>query len=211
MRRACRKCWSAIVFTWLSRGKWGSETRRYTQLKIEWRSLRCRLSVTLTFGKASRNFLAWRCTEMGWRDYGGLTKVTRWHLRISRKYGRVSRIGFSTSSVYSAQPSRTGVPRDSGANHGLRNRSAAIAQTHQVALEIVRDDDHVAAALQRESFAELQQVSGIASPEVTLRRCGPSQRIVDARQFTRQHHRLPQQLRRPQLLHRVLREKKKEI
>lgn len=107
--------------------------------------------------------------------------------------------------LYSAQPARTGVPCDSGPNDGLRYRSAAVAQVDQITLEIVRDDDHVPAALQRQPFVELQQESRIASSEATLRRSGSQRRAVDARQLARQHHRFPHKLRRSQFLHGVLR------
>lgn len=110
------------------------------------------------------------------------------------------------NSLYSAQPAGTGVPRDSGPNNGLRYRPTAVAQVDQITLEIVRDDDHVPAALQRQPLVELQQESWIASSEATLRRSGSQQRrTVDARQLARQHHRFPHKLRRSQFLHGVLR------
>lgn len=109
------------------------------------------------------------------------------------------------NSLYSAQPARTGMPRDSGSNDGLWYRPAAVAQVDQVTLEIVRDDDHVSAALQWQPLVELQQESRIAPPEATLCRGGSQRRTVDARQLARQHHRLPHKLRGSQFLHGVLR------
>lgn len=98
------------------------------------------------------------------------------------------------------------MPCDSGPNDGLRYRPAAVAQVDQVALEIVRDDDHVPATLQRQPLIELQQELRIASSEVTLRGSGSQQwRAVDARQLARQHHRFPDKLRWSQLLHGVVR------
>lgn len=109
------------------------------------------------------------------------------------------------NSLYSAQPARTSVPRDSGPDDGLRYRPAAVAQVDQVAPEVVRDDDHVPAALQRQPLIELQQEPWVASSEAALRRGGSQRRAVDARQLARQHHRLPHKLRRSQFLHGVLR------
>lgn len=99
--------------------------------------------------------------------------------------------------------------RDSGPNDGLRYRPAAATQVDQVALEIVRYDNHDPVALQREPFVELQQESGIASSEAAFRG-GPQQRTVNARQFARQHHRFSYKLRRSQFLHSVLRMTERE-
>lgn len=76
MRLEYQKYWLAIVYTWLSRDKWGNEMQRLTQLKIEWHFSKSRLSATSIFAKASQNSLAWRCIGMAWKDYGDRIKVS---------------------------------------------------------------------------------------------------------------------------------------
>lgn len=53
-----------------------NEMRRLTRLRIEWRSLKSRLSAISTSVRASRNSPGWRYTGMAWRDYGGPIKVS---------------------------------------------------------------------------------------------------------------------------------------
>lgn len=73
---AYQKYWLAIVCTWLSRGKWVNEMRRLTQLRIEWRSSKFRLSAISISARASRSSLGWHYTGTAWRDYGDPIKVS---------------------------------------------------------------------------------------------------------------------------------------
>lgn len=186
MHPVCRKYWSAIVSTWLSSGRWENETRRRTQLKIEWHFSKSRRFATSIFARASPSCPAWLCTETAWKDCGDPIKVQLPTNNLSSQapnssYDTDNAVIFSTFA-YSAQPAGAGVSRDSGPNDGLRYRAAAAAQVDQVALEVVRDDDHVPAALQWQPLAELQQESRLASSQVALRRGWASQQwIIDAR------------------------------
>lgn len=138
------------------------------RLKIAWRSLRFRLSAISTFARAFRSSRAWHYTETAWRDCCGRTKV-RSSVTSLLESGSKDIIGkCAIFFASSAQSARTGVSRDSSPHNGLRYRPAAVAHVHQVAPEIVRDNDHVSIALQRQSFIELQQESRIASSETAI-------------------------------------------
>jgi hypothetical protein len=64
-----------IDFTWLSRDKLVKGKQKCMLLKTEWHSLKSVLCAISIFGRASVNFLGWRCTEMVWKDCGDLIKV----------------------------------------------------------------------------------------------------------------------------------------
>lgn len=59
-----------------------NEMRRLTQLRIEWRSLKFRLSAISISARAFRNSLEWRYTGTAWKDYGDPIKVPSDLLKI---------------------------------------------------------------------------------------------------------------------------------
>lgn len=107
----------------------------------------CDFNIRESFSELSRMALHRNGMERLWRSNKGIDK---------RSIENSSRpTGIKRNSFYSAQLARTGVPRNSGSDDSLQYRPAAITQVDQVALEIIRDDDHVSATLQRQPLVEL--------------------------------------------------------
>lgn len=123
--------------------------QRLMRLKIEWRFSRSHLSVTSIFARAFQNSLAWRCIGTAWKDYGDPIKVSYISTRnpFNRQDALARKDIICILYLYSAQSARIGMSRDSSSNDGLRHRPIAVAQVDQVALEIVRHDNHNPVAL----------------------------------------------------------------
>lgn len=129
----------------------------------------CDFNIRESFSELSRMALHRNGMERLLRPNKG---KTRWQRPIRSSTQRAQFVN-AISLVYSAQPARTGVSRDSSPHDGLWYRPATVAHVHQVASKIVRNNDHISIALQRQSFIELQQEFRIASPETAIRRGSP--------------------------------------
>lgn len=103
----------------------------------------CDFNIRESFSELSRMALHRNGMERLWRSNKGTSNT----ISIADSLKPLKKGTMRYNSFYSAQPARTGVPRDSGPNDGLRYRSAAVAQVDQVAPEIIRDDNYVSAAL----------------------------------------------------------------
>jgi len=123
----------------------------------------CDFNIRESFSELSRMALHRNGMERLWRSNKGIINNNTFAL-FKPTYDIESSI-----FVYSAQPARIGLSRDSGSNDGLWYRATAVAKVNQVTFKIVRDDNHISITLQWQSLTKLQQKSGIASSETTFR------------------------------------------